>query len=85
MLVDDLRLTIEKNKEENNTSNFQNRYRFKSTQDIIEAAYDGRLPDRIMITVHAQRWHSKPLPWIKELVWQNFKNVVKWGIVISRK
>ena len=41
LLIDDLRLTNKKNKEENNTSNFQNRYRFKSTQDIIEAAEGG--------------------------------------------
>ncbi len=24
-----------------------------------------------------QRWHDRPLPWIKELVWQNAKNVVE--------
>ena len=70
-------MTIKKNKKENNTSNFQNRYRFQSTQDIIDAAHSGTLPDKIMITVHPQRWHDSPLPWVKELVWQNVKNVIK--------
>jgi len=34
-----------------------------------------------MITVHPQRWTDKPLPWLKELVWQNTKNVIKRFIV----
>ncbi|MBC8180419.1 hypothetical protein H8E88_04770 [candidate division KSB1 bacterium] len=79
--IDYCRLSIKKNNKENNTSNFQNRNRFQSTQDIIDAAYEGWLPNRIMITVHPQRWSACPvklislfhgdsfLPWIKELVW----------------
>ena len=50
---------------------------FHSTQDIINAANEERLPDKIMMTFHPQRWHDKPLSWIKELVVQNVKNVVK--------
>jgi hypothetical protein len=34
-----------------------------------------------MITIHPQRWTSSPLPWVKELVWQNMKNVVKRVLV----
>ncbi len=30
-----------------------------------------------MINVHPQRWTARPLPWVKELVWQNVKNVIK--------
>ncbi len=37
----------------------------------------GTLPDKIMMTFHPQRWHNKALPWFKELVLQNAKNVVK--------
>jgi len=44
----------------------------------------GMLPDRIMIMVHPQRWSDSFLPWAKELFWQNFKNVVKWGVVKVR-
>ena len=76
------RLTNKKNKEENNTSNFQNRYRFKSTQDIIDAAYAGRLANKIMITVHPQRWSDSLFPWMKELVWQNLKNLIKRAVVL---
>ena len=30
-----------------------------------------------MINVHPQRWTDRPLLWVKELVGQNVKNVVK--------
>ena len=53
------------------------KYRFHSTNDIIKAAEEGCLPDKIMMTFHPQRWHYKPRPWVKELVWQNIKNVIK--------
>ncbi len=52
-------------------------FRFRSTWDIIEAAERGLLPDKILLNTHPQRWTDNPLPWVKELVWQNFKNVVK--------
>ncbi|MCX5718405.1 MAG: hypothetical protein NT055_00310, partial [Nitrospirae bacterium] len=58
--------------------------RFHSTFDIIKAAEEGRLPDKIMITFHPQRWTDKPLQWVKELVWQNVKNVGKYFLVKLR-
>jgi hypothetical protein len=51
---------------------------FKKTNDIIFAAEKGELPNQIMFTFHPQRWTNKPLPWVKELLWQNTKNVVKY-------
>ena len=51
--------------------------RFHSTFDIINAAKENKLPDKIMLTIHPQRWDNRPLPWIRELVWQNFKNIGK--------
>jgi hypothetical protein len=36
-----------------------------------------------MINTHPQRWEDRPLPWIKELVWQNVKNMVK-GVLVKR-
>ena len=62
----------------------QGENKFKSTKDIIRAAEQGLLPDQIMITIHPQRWTNKPLPWVKELVWQNIKNVAK-GILVKTK
>lgn len=50
---------------------------FHSTNDIIKAANENRLPNQIMFTFHPQRWHNSTLPWVKELVFQNLKNVVK--------
>lgn len=57
------------------------KYKFdlKSTQDVINAI--PQFPDKIMITIHPQRWDDRFLPWAKELVTQNLKNVVKWGLV----
>ena len=62
----------------------QKQFKFRSTQDIIDAAEGGLLPDMIMIKVHPQRWTDNPVLWAKELIWQNFKNVVKWGMVKLR-
>lgn len=51
---------------------------FKNTTDIIKAAEDGKLQNQIMFTFHPQRWTDKPLPWVKELLLQNTKNVAKY-------
>lgn len=48
---------------------------FKSTHNILAGIH--KLPPKIMITTHPQRWTDKSLPWIKELVLQNAKNLVK--------
>ena len=42
------------------------------------------LPEGIHMVVHPQRWHDKPLPWLKELVWQNVKNIGKGLLVRMR-
>jgi hypothetical protein len=61
---------------------------FHSTTDIINAISTGKtlggteMPVHIMFTFHPQRWHSKSLPWLRELFCQNVKNLVKrWGFV----
>lgn len=54
---------------------------FHSTFDIIRAAERGELPDKIMMTFHPQRWTDKPGPWVRELVWQNVKNVAKYFLI----
>lgn len=54
---------------------------FHSTWEIIRAAESGILPDKIMITVHPQRWTDDPVAWVKELILQSTKNIVKrWMI-----
>ena len=50
---------------------------YHTTHDIIHAAEQGSLPPRIMITTHPQRWTDRPLAWLKELLLQNAKNIIK--------
>jgi hypothetical protein len=59
--------------------------RFHSTLDIILAAEEGMLPDKIMMTFHPQRWTDNKIQWIQELVWQNIKNIGKYIILKSNK
>ena len=56
---------------------------FHSTFDIIAVAKGNSLPDQIMLTLHPQRWDDRVFPWIRELVWQNAKNIVK-GLIVTR-
>lgn len=50
---------------------------YHTTNDIIHAAEQGSLPPCIMITTHPQRWTDHPLAWLKELLLQNAKNIIK--------
>lgn len=54
---------------------------FHTTFDIIKSARENKLPSQIMMTFHPQRWSDKTIPWVRELVWQNTKNVFKYFIV----
>lgn len=58
---------------------------FHSTDDIILALRQNRLPDQLMITTHPQRWFDFGFGWMKELVLQNTKNIVKRMIVLRKK
>ena len=51
--------------------------RVNSTAHLAALAGQGALPEQVMITVHPQRWHDRPIPWLQELVLQNTKNLVK--------
>lgn len=50
---------------------------FHSTNDIIKAAIDERLPKQIMMTFHPQRWNDRFVPWVQEAIGQNLKNIGK--------
>ncbi|MGA2408339.1 MAG: hypothetical protein ABSF81_16530 [Bacteroidales bacterium] len=60
------------------------KFNFRSTSDIIQAAINNQLPDQIIINTHPQRWTDKSVPWVRELVWQNVKNVGKYFLVKLR-
>lgn len=57
---------------------------FHATDDIIQALRSNKLPDRLMITTHPQRWNNMGISWIKELLLQNIKNIVKRIIVRNK-
>jgi hypothetical protein len=59
--------------------------RIHSTMDIIQALREGSLPDKLMLTIHPQRWTDNRLLWMKELAWQNFKNLIKYFRARSMK
>lgn len=54
---------------------------FQNTFQIIKAADTGILPEKIMFTFHPQRWTDNTFDWTKELLIQNLKNTVKFGLV----
>ena len=58
---------------------------FRSTFNLIEAANASQLPKKMMLTFHPQRWDDKFLPWAKELLLQNTKNLVKFMVVKARR
>jgi hypothetical protein len=58
---------------------------FHSTYDILTALKNKQFPAKAMFTIHPQRWTDSGLPWVKELVLQNLKNLVKRMIVKKRK
>ena len=57
---------------------------FHSTDEIIEAVNNQRLPAQIMFTFHPQRWTDSIFLWYKELVAQTIKNQVKRAIAGSK-
>ena len=59
---------------------FQKRYSYRSTYEIVSALKSGEIPQKIMITFHPQRWNDKILPWAEELLFQNIKNPIKYFI-----
>ena len=59
----------------------QRQYRFRKTEFILQAISSGNLPERLMVTFHPQRWNDGTLPWLREYIWQNSKNAVKYFMV----
>ncbi len=53
----------------------------KHTKDLINLMSEGKLPDKLLITFHPQRWTDSKYLWARELIWQNLKNQVKWIMV----
>jgi len=59
---------------------------FHSTDDIVSALRSGRLASpQLLITTHPQRWTDSTIGWLRELLTQSAKNVVKRVLVSLRK
>lgn len=56
----------------------------KSTQHMIELFNQNKMPEQIIINTHPQRWFNFGYGWVKELVLQNTKNVIK-KLLIKRR
>jgi len=56
----------------------------KNTDDVIRAIIKGNI-EHLCITAHPNRWSESFGAWLKELLWQNVKNVGKAGIISSKK
>jgi len=51
----------------------------KSTDNIIDLIEEGKI-NQICILTHPNRWNDNGIDWMKELLWQNVKNVGKFGL-----
>lgn len=56
----------------------------KSTRHMIELFQQNKMPNKIIINTHPQRWFNFGVGWVKELVLQNAKTVVKKILIKSR-
>jgi hypothetical protein len=57
----------------------------RSTADLVTRLAANGLPDRVMITLHPERWHDHRVLGITDLVWQRCKNAVKRVVVMVRR
>lgn len=63
---------------------FQKKYKIRSSNSLIQFAFEGKLPDKIMMTFHPQRWTDSHVLWLSELFYQNIKNQAKYILQITR-
>ncbi|MDD4560744.1 MAG: hypothetical protein PHF32_08450 [Candidatus Cloacimonetes bacterium] len=57
----------------------------RSTQHFIELIKAGKMPEKMMINTHPQRWNDEWVPWVVELVSQTVKNRVKRMLARRKK
>lgn len=54
---------------------------YKSSFEIIENI--NSMPKKIMLNTHPQRWNNNYVMWLKELMFQNVKNVIKKKFLVK--
>jgi hypothetical protein len=58
--------------------------KINNTPHLIKLIKQKQLPAQLMINTHPHRWFDQPLPWLREYVLQNIKNVGKRILVASK-
>lgn len=58
-------------------------YAIRHTSDLISLANVNKLPGKLIINTHPQRWTDMLMPWVREYIFQNFRNSVK-SLVIRK-
>ena len=56
---------------------------YEKTDDVIKALKEGSFPKRLMMTTHPQRWTDNMLEWMRELVMQRMKNIIKRFLIVN--
>ena len=57
---------------------------FHSTDELIEAFKDSKMPNHIMQNIHPQRWTNNPTEWLKEKTAQQLKNKIKKALFVKK-
>jgi hypothetical protein len=57
----------------------------KTSRDLMDLLEKGKLPARIMINAHPERWTNHPTTWLLEWGLQPIKNVFKQFLILRRK
>lgn len=57
----------------------------RTTFDLLQSLDRGTFPPTIHMTTHPQRWTSGLVPWTRELLWQNGKNLLKRPLVVRNR
>jgi hypothetical protein len=56
---------------------------YEKTDDVIKALKEGSFPNCVMMTTHPQRWTDSWGEWLKELVMQKLKNIIKRFLIVN--
>jgi hypothetical protein len=60
-------------------------HNIKTTFDLLEYINNGKLPERILLNVHPERWENNFLAWSRQWLFQNIKNIFKKMIVLKNE
>ena len=56
---------------------------YEKTDDVIKALKEGSFPNCVMMTTHPQRWTDNMWEWMRELVMQKLKNIIKRFLIFN--